>query len=659
MARFAVFISVVALLCIGVLGYANNDADTWDDIDLSKLTRQDNLDPGFDLDYTRRPIIGGNDGRDNYHGGLDDLVDIPADATALLNCTTIKELHRHHHHSCGPAFGYATHHCRCDWGKCRESKRPHSWCGCPWGKCSQDRPKYCAFIWKYCEHRHHHHDDDGHQHKPGIEPRALSPVFGELSDDIITAPPAPKTTAPPAPKTTAPPATTAPPSPKTTAPPAPKTTTAPTTATPASQSTTAPPAPKTTTPPATTAPPATTTSPAPKTTAPPAPTTHHPTHRPSYRCGPWGYTTFACMCPMGSCYSRHRPHGYCGCPWGYCKNKRPDFCKYFWKYCPQPHCDISEVPEPLPVTNEPEDTVTDIIPSETYSPTQLPTVQPTTVNCGKYGVPSEKCKCSWHKCRFWPHRPSDACGCPWGYCREDRPKECKAETPNPHDLKPTSTPNKCGDFGVATKDCQCDPGNCRADRPSSECGCPWGQCDQRRPYHCKWRGTEDHHHHHHHGPPPPGPGHHHHHHGPPPPGPGHHHHHHGPPPHHHHHHHHHSGSSESRSSESRSSESRSSESRSSESWESQEDNHSGKDRPDREDNDVSDRLEMVLNGAMGFLLCSLGFLLIITIYSLIMKRVRAGPGPSYRNLAAAPVEFVRNPTEYVVKKPEDKEGLIQ
>jgi len=74
---------------------------------------------------------------------------------------------------------------------------------------------------------------------------------------------------------------------------------------------------------------------------------------------------------------------------------------------------------------------------------------------------------------------------------------------------------------------------------------------------------------------------------------------------------------------------------------------------------VSDRLEMVLNGAMGFLLCSLGFLLIITIYSLIMKRVRAGPGPSYRNLAAAPVEFVRNPTEYVVKKPEDKEGLIQ
>jgi len=281
------------------------------------------------------------------------------------------------------------------------------------------------------------------------------------------------------------------------------------------------------------------------------------------------------------------------------------------------------------------------------------------VNCGKYGVPSEKCKCSWHKCRFWPHRPSDACGCPWGYCREDRPKECKAETPNPHDLKPTSTPNKCGDFGVATKDCQCDPGNCRADRPSSECGCPWGQCDQRRPYHCKWRGTEDHHHHHHHGPPPPGPGHHHHHHGPPPPGPGHHHHHHGPPPHHHHHHHHHSGSSESRSSESRSSESRSSESRSSESWESQEDNHSGKDRPDREDNDVSDRLEMVLNGAMGFLLCSLGFLLIITIYSLIMKRVRAGPGPSYRNLAAAPVEFVRNPTEYVVKKPEDKEGLIQ
>merc|ERR1712002_906257 len=171
------------------------------------------------------------------------------------------------------------------------------------------------------------------------------------------------------------------------------------------------------------------------------------------------------------------------------------------------------------------------------------TPQPTSTSCGKYGVASDKCKCSWYKCRFWPHRPSGECGCPWGFCREDRPRECKGETPNPHDLRPTDSPrpprpthghhhhDKCGKFGVATKDCQCYPGNCRTDRPSAECGCPWGLCDQRRPYHSKWRGTEDHHHHHHHGPDPNPDHHHHHHHGPPP----HHHHHHPFPPHPHHH----------------------------------------------------------------------------------------------------------------------------
>ena len=80
----------------------------------------------------------------------------------------------------------------------------------------------------------------------------------------------------------------------------------------------------------------------------------------------------------------------------------------------------------------------------TFSPSlppQLPHL-PTSQggNCGKYGVASDKCKCSWYKCRFWPHRPSHTCGCPWGFCKEDRPAECKAEAPNPNDLIPTSAP---------------------------------------------------------------------------------------------------------------------------------------------------------------------------------------------------------------------------
>jgi len=240
-------------------------------------------------------------------------------------------------------------------------------------------------------------------------------------------------------------------------------------------------------------------------------------------------------------------------------------------------------------------------------------------------VASDKCKCTWYKCRFWPHRPSAKCGCPWGYCREDRPRECRAETPNPHDLMPTSEPRptghhphprphgNCGHYGVATKDCKCLPGNCRADRPSADCGCPWGQCDQRRPYHCKWRGTEpDHHHHHHHHPP------------------------------HHHHHHHHSGSSSSSSSSESSS------------WEdSSEDNGRGLDPEEEEEEE--NKLQMVIYGAMGFMICALGFLFIATIVSMVMKKARSRP--TYTNLATTPIE-INNPLADVLKKPEDKEKLV-
>merc|ERR1712228_1003699 len=168
--------------------------------------------------------------------------------------------------------------------------------------------------------------------------------------------------------------------------------------------------------------------------------------------------------------------------------------------------------------------------------------------------------------------------------------------------------------------CRCRPGNCRVDRASDECGCPWGQCDHRRPYACKWRGTEDHHH------------------GPAPTEDNHHHDH----PHHHHHH----------------SESGSSESRSSESWESGEDDNRG---PEFEDDLQADKLQMILYGAMGFLICSLGFLFMAIMFSMVMRRMRAttSTGLTYRNLATTPVELVRNPMEDLIKKPEDKEKLIQ
>jgi len=66
-------------------------------------------------------------------------------------------------------------------------------------------------------------------------------------------------------------------------------------------------------------------------------------------------------------------------------------------------------------------------------------------------------------------------------------------------------------------------------------------------------------------------------------------------------------------------------------------------------------MEMIMYGATGFLICALGFLFIVTIASLLIKRGR----PAYRNLGANPMEFVRNPMENMMAKPDDKEKLIQ
>merc|ERR1712002_1369224 len=127
-----------------------------------------------------------------------------------------------------------------------------------------------------------------------------------------------------------------------------------------------------------------------------------------------------------------------------------------------------------------------------------------------------------------------------------------------------------------------------------------------------------------------------------------------------------SSSSESSSSESgsssssSSSESKSSESGSSESSErgqsSGKHQHQHKGRTYNEELQA-DKMQMVLYGAMGFLMCSLGFLFMATMVSMVMKRVRNGTGPIYRNLAATPVEFVRNPLELedIARKPDDKQ----
>jgi len=76
---------------------------------------------------------------------------------------------------------------------------------------------------------------------------------------------------------------------------------------------------------------------------------------------------------------------------------------------------------------------------------------------------------------------------------------------------------------------------------------------------------------------------------------------------------------------------------------------------------MRDRLQMVLYGAMGFLICSLAFLVMVTVISFLTKksRDRAGAGPNYSNLAATPIEFVRNPLDELTQKPGDKEKLIQ
>jgi len=68
-------------------------------------------------------------------------------------------------------------------------------------------------------------------------------------------------------------------------------------------------------------------------------------------------------------------------------------------------------------------------------------------------------------------------------------------------------------------------------------------------------------------------------------------------------------------------------------------------------------MEMIMYGATGFLICALGFLFIVTIASLLIKRTRGRP--AYRNLGAAPMEFVRNPMENMMAKPDDKDKLIQ
>jgi len=70
-------------------------------------------------------------------------------------------------------------------------------------------------------------------------------------------------------------------------------------------------------------------------------------------------------------------------------------------------------------------------------------------------------------------------------------------------------------------------------------------------------------------------------------------------------------------------------------------------------------MQMILYGAMGFLICSLGFLFMVTMFSMIMRRMRTPAGSTYRNLAATPVELIRNPMENFNQKPEDKKNLIK
>jgi len=68
----------------------------------------------------------------------------------------------------------------------------------------------------------------------------------------------------------------------------------------------------------------------------------------------------------------------------------------------------------------------------------------------------------------------------------------------------------------------------------------------------------------------------------------------------------------------------------------------------------ANKLQMILYGAMGFLICFLGFLFMAIMFSMVMRRMRAttSTGLTYRNLATQPVELARNPME-------DKCKLIQ
>ena len=56
--------------------------------------------PGGKDDLEYPPVLGGKDDPDNPHfGSLDDDVTLPADAGTLLNCTTVEQLEKRHHHS--------------------------------------------------------------------------------------------------------------------------------------------------------------------------------------------------------------------------------------------------------------------------------------------------------------------------------------------------------------------------------------------------------------------------------------------------------------------------------------------------------------------------------------------------------------------------------
>jgi len=78
---------------------------------------------------------------------------------------------------------------------------------------------------------------------------------------------------------------------------------------------------------------------------------------------------------------------------------------------------------------------------------------------------------------------------------------------------------------------------------------------------------------------------------------------------------------------------------------------------DPEEEEEENKMQMVLYGAMGFMVCALGFLFIATVVSMVMKKAKARSPPTYTNLATIPIE-IKNPLADVLKKPEDKEKLV-